>query len=106
MNYRHGDLGLISIDKLPEGLTASKSKVLMTGSGGNDHIFTEGIFYPHGDGQTVGYFVAVEGAKLLHPDHGEAIKGQKLREATIKSGIYKAVKQIEDTHTGMKPVVD
>ena len=34
------------------------------------------------------------------------IKGKKLREAIIENGIYELRKQVEDTHTGMKPVVD
>lgn len=32
-NIRHGDLALIGVNKLPDGLKASKSNVLMTGSG-------------------------------------------------------------------------
>jgi hypothetical protein len=106
MNYRHGDCGLIGIDKLPEGLTASKNKVLMVGSGGNDHAFTEGTFYPKKYGQTIGYFVAVDRTKLIHPDHGEIVSGKKLREASIISGVYRVVKQVEQTHSGMVPVVD
>lgn len=103
---RHGDLALIEVEKLPEGLTASKSKVLMVGSGGNDHAFDKGTFYPHEDGQTVGYFVAEEATTLLHPDHGNIIKGQSLREAHVPAGVYRAIKQVEQTHDGMKPVED
>ena len=106
MNIRHGDCGLLGIDKLPEGLTASKSNVLMTGSGGNNHTFSAGTFYPHVAGQTVGYFVAVDGAKLLHPDHGQIMAGRPLRTADIEPGIYRVVKQFEQTHDSMNPVED
>ena len=107
MNYRHGDLALVSIERLPEGLTASKSKVLMTGSGGNDHIFTDGTFYPKAYGQTVGYLDAPNGSTLLHPNHGEIVgKGKKLRVAEIEVGVYTCIKQIEQTHDGMRPVED
>ena len=106
MNYRHGDLGLIGVGQLPEGLTASKSKVLMTGSGGNDHTFNVGTFYPNNDGQVVGYLKAVDGTKLLHPVHGILVEGQKLREAVIWTGVYKCVRQGEQTHDGMRPVED
>ena len=44
-NIRHGDLSLIGIEKLPGGLVASDTKVLMVGSGGNNHIITEGTVY-------------------------------------------------------------
>lgn len=107
MNIRHGDLALIEVHAaLPAGLTASKSKVIMTGSGGNHHSFDRGTFYPHQDGQTVGYFVAVEGTHLLHPDHGKIVKGKRLREIEIEAKTYRCVKQAEQTHAGMRPVVD
>ena len=102
-NVRHGDLGLFSIDELPSGLIASETKVLMTGSGGNDHIFDKGTFYAFSEGQVVGYLVA-EGTTLLHPDHGK--KGKGMRKAQIEDGIYQCKRQIEATHDGMRSVVD
>jgi len=107
MNIRHGDCALIGIDKLPEGLRASKGNVLMKGSGGNSHAFSGGKFYPMVTGNfTVGYLVADEGAKLYHPEHGCRAKGSKLKEMPIKAGIYEVKKQIEQTHEGMRPVAD
>jgi hypothetical protein len=103
-NIRHGDLCLCSVDALPEGLKASDTNVLMTGSGGNDHVFGKGTFYPHVDGQIVGYLVA-EGTKLLHPDHGKKGKGT-LRKVNIANGIYEARRQNEETHEALRPVVD
>jgi len=44
-NIRHGDMALIGIDKLPNGLKQSKDKVLMVGSHGNNHSFDVGKFY-------------------------------------------------------------
>ena len=108
-NYRHGDMALIGIKELPEGLKKSASKVLMTGSGGNHHTYDKGEFYPAdgGGGFIVGYLVvATDTTKLLHPEHGEKVKGKKLREAKIAAGIYEIRKQKEDTHEGMKPVID
>ena len=106
MKVRHGDCCLLSIPNLPGGLKASNGSVLMQGSGGNDHSFSGGTFYPKEDGQTVGYLVAVDGAKLLHPDHGQIIKGQVLREASIPSGVYEVRRQVEQTHDSMKFVED
>lgn len=78
----------------------------MKGSHSNNHSFTSGTFYPHADGQMVGYFIAVEGTMLLHPDHGEIIEGKKLREMMIPAGTYQIIKQAEQTHSGMIPVQD
>jgi hypothetical protein len=106
-NYRHGDLALIGIKELPQGLKKSTSKILMTGSGGNHHKYDVGEFYPiKQQGLVVGYFVATSKTKLYHPEHGKKIKGKEQREAKIEVGIYELRKQQEDTHTGMKPVVD
>lgn len=106
-NYRHGDMALIGINELPAGLKKSASKVLMTGSGGNHHTYDKGEFYPASvDRFIIGYFVAVDATKLYHPEHGEKTKGKKLREAKIEAGIYAIRKQQEDTHEGMKPVID
>ena len=105
-NVRHGDLALIGIEKLPEGLKKSESKILMTGSGGNDHSFNRGEFYPHQEQPNIiGYLVA-ENTTLFHKEHGKVVKGKDLREAKIQDGIYQLKNQIEDTHAGMKPVID
>lgn len=103
VNYRHGDLGLFGVDTLPDGLTASTAKVLMVGSGGNDHSFGNGTFYP--GGKYLGYLVAKK-TKLYHPDHGAIVGKKPLREAALLDGIYELRRQVEDTHDGMKEVVD
>jgi len=106
MNIRHGDLALIGVDKLPDGLKAAKTNVLMTGSGGNDHVVKGGTVYPvEGQPFVIGYLVANEGAELHHPDHGKAVKG-KLRLVSIPEGIYELRRQVEESHQGMRPVVD
>ena len=104
--YRHGDLALIQVDKLPKGLVKSESQILMTGSGGHHHTFNHGEFYPYQDGLVVGFLVANNRTRLFHPEHGKVIKGKDLREAKIVAGIYELRRQQEDTHDGMKPVVD
>lgn len=105
-NYRHGDLALIGIKKLMENLKKSNSKVLMKGSGGNNHSFDNGKFYPcEKDIFVFGYFVA-ENTTLFHIDHGKKVEGKRLRQAKIANGVYELRKQNEDTHEGMTPVVD
>jgi len=109
-NYRHGDLALIGIKKLPAtGVKKADTNVLMTGSGGNDHVFSGGGAFFHSerrDGFLLGYLVATDDTLLLHPDHGISVDGGNLREARIEAGVYELRKQQEDTHSGMKPVVD
>ncbi len=107
--YRHGDLALVIVEEIPEGLKPSESKILMTGSGGNDHRFDNGTFYPatNGDRSTLGYLKVSGNTKLYHPDHGEGIPGKPLlRECVLPEGLYKALKQQEYTHEGMRPVID
>ena len=104
---RHGDMFLEEIEKLPEGLIEAKTNVLMMGSHGNPHSFENGKFYPHKKGQfVVGYLEAGENCKLLHPEHGKVKNSAGLMEADIPAGIYQIRKQQEDTHQGMKPVID
>ena len=96
--YRHGEICLLIIDKLPKGLKQVKSNVLMTGSHSNSHTFDKGKLYLNEDGQTFGYLVA-ENTKLFHPEHSP--KGAK-----IKDGIYQLIKQREVTPEGFRPVID
>lgn len=106
MNYRHGDLALIKIDKLPEGLKETKTKVIIKSSGGNAHTFDNGeIYFKKINEFVFGYFVA-NNTKLFHIEHGKIIKGKKLREAKINNGIYELRNQCEDTNKGMKQVID
>ena len=106
MNYRHGDLALIQIDKLPKDLKKSTSKVLMRGSNNNPHTYDNGEFYPKKENDFVfGYFVA-KNTKLYHKEHGKKVKGKNLLEAKIKDTIYQLRSQIEDTNAGMRPVQD
>ena len=105
-NCRHGDLCLIGIEKLPEGLDANNSNIIMKGSGGNDHSFLKGVFYPIEKGQIIGYFEAKANCALFHLDHGKKVKGRILRKASLPIGIYECRRQSEDTHSGMRPVVD
>lgn len=96
--YRHGEICLLKIDKLPKGLKESKTNVLMTGSHSNSHTFDKGKIYLKSDGKTFGYLVAKD-TKLFHPEHSP--KGAK-----IKDGIYQLIKQQEYTPDGFKPVID
>lgn len=99
--YRHGEILLQKIDKLPKDLKASTSKVFMTGSHGHDHGIDNGVFYPKKeDDFTFGYLKAKD-TSLFHPEHGD-----KNGKAKIKDGYYKLIKQNEYTPEGLVPVID
>ena len=102
--YRHGDLCLLGIEKLPNGLSKSKTNILLAGNTGNNHSFDNGVFYEKKEGEYIlGYFVA-KNTTLLHNDHGE-VKGNT-RTAKIEDGIYEVRGQVEKSHEGLTPVVD
>lgn len=103
-NYRHGDLALISVKELPEGVKQDKSKMLLEGKS-NKHYYDNGEFYPKKDELIVGYLVA-KNTTLSHKEHGRKIKGKDLKQAKIKNGVYELRVQHEETNEGMKQVED
>ena len=104
-NFRHGDLALIQVKKLPVNLKKSTSNVLMVGSGGNPHTFEGGELYlKEKDEMVIGYLVA-KNTILFHSEHGEDV-GKSLREAKIQDGIYELRKQFEYTNEGLRQVED
>jgi hypothetical protein len=105
-NYRHGDLCLIGIKELPQDLKPSKTKILMVGSGGNNHSINKGTVYIKNVDEFVFGYLEAKDTKLLHIEHGKKVKGKELREAKIEDGIYELRKQMENTHSGMKQVID
>jgi hypothetical protein len=97
--YRHGEIGLVKISKLPKGLELAKTNILATGSHSNSHTFDKGRLYLKNVNDYVfGYFVAKD-TKLFHPEHSP--KGCK-----VKDGIYELRKQQEFTPQGLVPVQD
>lgn len=103
---RHGDLLLYAVTSLPTGLTKAKTSVIMTGSGGNDHIAVNCDIYFKGVDQFIfGYLKAKKGAVLRHLEHGKN-KVNGMMEAKLKVGVYEMRKQHSETHEGMKPIID
>lgn len=102
---RQGDVAYIQIEKLPEGLKAENTNIILeAGSGGNGHTFKGGKWYPKVNGQIVGYLEA-DNTILLHKEHGKDVK-KELREITLEDGFYKVVRQVEITNKGIRPVID
>ena len=99
-NYRHGEVALIQIDKLPNNLEKAKTKVFMVGSHGHNHSIDKGDIYLKQDGFTFGYLVA-KNTSLLHPEHSP-----KVGDAKLEDGVYQMVKQQEYTPDGLVPVAD
>ena len=110
-NIRHWDLALIGIEKLPENLKKTNSKIIMKGNSGHNHTFDNGELYIISDSEvleeqdfTFGYFVA-KNTTLSHEDHGDIIMNST-RTASIPDWIYELRKQKEYTPEWLKVVVD
>jgi len=100
--YRHGEIALVKVDSLPEGLELSKSKVIMVGSHNNSHTIDRGELYFKKEGDfSFGYLVA-KNTSLLHPEHKEK-NGKSCR---IEDGVYQLIKQNEFTPEGLVPIID
>ena len=105
---RQGDISLIIIDKLPEGLTKSDSKVILqAGSSGNPHSFKGGVWYPKeeripNNDKTIFQigFLEARNTILLHLEHGKKKNKQGLKEAKIPNGIYQVIRQVETNENG------
>jgi hypothetical protein len=106
-NIRHGDLALIGVEKLPEGLKETKTKILIRGSNNNPHSINQGKVYLYDKPRdfVIGYLVAEE-TKLLHCEHGISCGKGKIREVKIPDGVYELHCQKEFTHEGMRRVAD
>lgn len=103
---RHGDLLLVETEKLPSGLTVTDTDIIMHGSNGNAHKAVDCKLYLHNEGQfIIGHLVTGEKACLLHKEHGKG-KGEFKKAPLPANKIYELRRQVEDTHDGMKPVID
>jgi len=99
--YRHGEIALVQVEKLPNNLTPATTKVFMTGSHGHDHSIDQGsLYFTKEDEYVFGYLVTKD-TSLLHPEHSP-----KVGEAKIEDGIYQLRKQQEHTPEGLEPVID
>ena len=97
--YRHGEIVLEKIDKLPENLKEEKTNILVKGRTGNSHTFKGGkIYIKNVDTFIFGYFEA-KNTKLYHPEHSP--DGAKLPD-----GYYQLRKHNEYTPEGLIPVID
>lgn len=106
--YRHGEICLQHIKELPKGLKkANTDTIVEGGSGDNPHkAINCDIYFKNVDQNVFGYLFAKKDAALLHPKHGDYVKGKQLKEARIPEGAYELRRQVEITHEGMKPVID
>lgn len=104
--FRQGDLGYLKVKSLPKKLNTSfeAGTIFSGGTGGHDHDFKGGKFYPVSDEENVVGYLDAKNTTLLHPEHGEG--SGAVKTGTIEDGLYKIVRQVEQTHQGMVPVID
>lgn len=103
--FRQGDLAYLGVDKLREldVKPISSGTIFSGGTGGHNHDFKGGKFYAKEDGNILGYIEAKK-TTLLHPEHGEG-EGV-IKSAVLPDGLYKVLRQVEETHEGFKQVID
>lgn len=110
--YRQGDLGYIPNQKnysveIPKNLKKADTDVIIKGSGGHDHkVINCEIYFKQSDQFMIGYLKANKEAKLLHAEHGNIVKGRALKEANLPEMVYEIRRQVEETHEGLRPVID
>lgn len=102
MIYRHGDVLIVKVDSIPEGLQKKDNLVLLEGeASGHFHTLSKGEVWttiPTKDNNyLLGYFKTEEGALLTHQEH-QAIE--------IPAGIYKFYSQREYDEQEERRVID
>lgn len=102
--FRHGEIGLLPVKKLPKGLKASESKCLMQGSHGNSHSIDNGKLYFVKENDFVFGYLVAKNTDLLHAEHGKGPGA--IKKAKLPDGIYQLIKQQEFTPEGLIPVAD
>jgi hypothetical protein len=102
--YRHGEICLLPIKKLPKGLKESKDKVLIQGSHGNSHSVDNGKIYFSKESEFVFGYLVAKNTNLLHEEHGKG--NGAIKKAKLPDGIYQLIKQQEFTPSGLVPIVD
>ena len=86
MNYRHGDVILKRIDRIQDGATPLKHRILAEGEvTGHAHRLTAGDVFAHPEGGTY-VVIGDDGADLTHEEHGPQ---------HIEPGIYERIIQVE-----------
>lgn len=106
---RHWDVLLVKIDKLPDWLTKSNTKIFLAGKN-NNHEISQWEFYQIKNPDTLrdsefhyGYLVAKD-TTLIHNEHSPM--SDTNRNACIPDGVYKLYKQKESTADWFKIVLD
>ena len=102
--YRHGEILLVKIDKIPKSLKENTSKIIMQGSHGNSHSIDTGKLYFKKEGNYVFGYLVAKNTNLLHVEHG--VGSGSLKKAKIEDGIYQLIKQQEYTPDGLIPIID
>lgn len=105
-NYRHGDILLVGIEKLPK-VESKGQQEIHGGSHGHPHSIVNGVFYPQrSEPNTLGYLEVKENGYLTHEEHGVVVEGSHLKQAHIEAGFYEVKVQVEDGHDEMREVID
>ncbi len=65
--WRQGDLIIKEVSQIPKGLTKKDNRILIEGgSGGRDHVLSNGNVYSIEEGMILGYFELKAKANIVH----------------------------------------
>lgn len=85
--YRHGDVLLKRIDKMPKGLKQLNTRILKEGEAtGHMHELTSGQVSVYADSKGQKYVQVEQEATLIHPEHNAL---------QIKEGVYMMIEERE-----------
>ena len=99
--YRHGEIAIIPMKKLPVGIEVSSSKVFATGQHGHNHSIDNGKLYFKKDGEYIFGYLVADNTSLLHEEHSP-----RPGDAKLPDGIYELRNSKEFINGEFKQIVD
>ena len=103
--YRQGDLLIMEVDEIPQGLEPSKDLLLISGStASHDHKLTGGVVYHKEDGLLQGYFKLEKKEKVVHRTKDN--KEGEHKDIELPKGIYSFYRQREYLPEGYNIIQD
>lgn len=105
---RHGDVVLIEVDSIPQGLKEDKEKILALGEAtGHHHKFVgEGAVVMKGFDDQIYVDVQSDVAKIVHQEHGDDVGDPTYRFKDVPKGTYEVRIKREYRHGDETKVLD
>lgn len=102
--YRHGEIMLEVIEKLPEWLEKVNQKEFLKWSHWNSHSFDNWELYLKKEDDYIFWYFIAKNTILLHTEHWEW--NDTIKKAKILDWIYRLRRQVEYVNWELKQVID